>query len=119
MSGQGSVVLLQTSLPEPKAPFAIRILVPDGDPEGVHSIDRMNWTGLGDGPGLKVRVERIIRNWFENQTELNQKLKGILAALWEEAVVRPLERLPDESAGELPEDIRPANVVPFASRVPA
>jgi len=100
-----------------KDPFAIRIFVPDGDPEEVHSIDRMNWTGLRDGSGLKVRVERIIRNWFEKQTELKQK--GILAAMWEEAVVRPLERLSDESAGELPEDIRPANVVPFARRVPA
>tara|TARA_B100000161_G_scaffold245465_1_gene200395 strand:- start:163 stop:510 length:348 start_codon:yes stop_codon:yes gene_type:complete len=28
-------------------PFTIRIFVPDGDPEGVHLIDRMNWTGLG------------------------------------------------------------------------
>ena len=28
-------------------PFTIRILVPDGDPEGVRLIDRMNWTGLG------------------------------------------------------------------------
>lgn len=28
-------------------PFAIRIFVPDGDPEGVRIIDRMNWTGLG------------------------------------------------------------------------
>jgi hypothetical protein len=26
-------------------PFTIRILVPDGDPEGVRLIDRMNWTG--------------------------------------------------------------------------
>ena len=73
----------------------------------------------GAGPGFKVRVERIIRDWFEKQTELNQKLEGVMAALWEEAVVRPLERLSDESAGELPEDIRPANVVPFARRVPA
>ena len=57
----------------------------------------------GAGPGFKVRVERIIRDWFEKQTELNQKLEGVMAALWEEAVVRPLERLSDESAGELPE----------------
>jgi len=28
-------------------PSAIRIFVPDGDPEGVRLIDRMNWTGLG------------------------------------------------------------------------
>ena len=28
-------------------PFTIRIFVPDGDPEGVRMIDRMNWTGLG------------------------------------------------------------------------
>ena len=29
------------------APFTIRVFVPDGDPEGVRLIDRMNWTGLG------------------------------------------------------------------------
>jgi hypothetical protein len=28
-------------------PFTIRIFVPDGNPEGVRIIDRMNWTGLG------------------------------------------------------------------------
>jgi hypothetical protein len=28
-------------------PFTIKIFVPDGDPEGVRIIDRMNWTGLG------------------------------------------------------------------------
>lgn len=28
-------------------PFTIRIFVPDGDPEGVRIIDRLNWTGLG------------------------------------------------------------------------
>src|SRR5262249_55454935 len=28
-------------------PFTIRIFVPDGDPEGVRLIDRMNWTGIG------------------------------------------------------------------------
>jgi hypothetical protein len=32
---------------EVAAPFTIRIFVPDGDPEGVRFIDRMNWTGLG------------------------------------------------------------------------
>lgn len=28
-------------------PYTIRIFVPDGDPEGVRIIDRMNWTGVG------------------------------------------------------------------------
>src|SRR5688572_8962831 len=28
-------------------PFTIRIFVPDGEPEGVRLIDRMNWTGIG------------------------------------------------------------------------
>jgi hypothetical protein len=28
-------------------PFTIRIFVPDGNPEGVRIIDRLNWTGLG------------------------------------------------------------------------
>lgn len=28
-------------------PFTIRIFVPDGDPESVMVIDRMNWTGIG------------------------------------------------------------------------
>lgn len=44
-------------------PFTIRIFVPDGDPEGVRLIDRMNWTGLGlvfprgKWPETKGRVE--------------------------------------------------------------
>lgn len=28
-------------------PFTIRIFVPNGDPEGIRLIDRMNWTGIG------------------------------------------------------------------------
>lgn len=28
-------------------PYTIRIFVPDGDPDGVRIIDRMNWTGVG------------------------------------------------------------------------
>ena len=29
-------------------PFTIRIFVPNGDPEGVRLVDRMNWTGAGN-----------------------------------------------------------------------
>ncbi|MDE0051391.1 MAG: GIY-YIG nuclease family protein [Rhodospirillales bacterium] len=44
-------------------PFTIRIFVPDGDPEGVRLIDRMNWTGIGvvfprlKWPEIKKRSE--------------------------------------------------------------
>jgi hypothetical protein len=46
-----------------KNPFTIRIFVPDGDPEGLRIIDRMNWTGLGivfpreKWPSTKQRAE--------------------------------------------------------------
>src|ERR1700692_2576967 len=44
-------------------PYTIRIFVPDGDPEGLRIIDRMNWTGLGiifprtDWPKIKQRAD--------------------------------------------------------------
>jgi hypothetical protein len=44
-------------------PFTIRIFVPDGDPEGLRIIDRMNWTGLGivfprtDWPKIRLRPD--------------------------------------------------------------
>lgn len=44
-------------------PFTIHIFVPDGDPEGVRIIDRMNWTGVGlvfpriKWPEIKLRPE--------------------------------------------------------------
>lgn len=47
----------------PADPFTIRIFVPDGDPEGVRIIDRMNWTGLGiafprdQWPSIRHRAE--------------------------------------------------------------
>jgi hypothetical protein len=46
-------------------PFTIRIFVPDGDPEGVRLIDRMNWTGLGlvfpraKWPDVRLRPEML------------------------------------------------------------
>ncbi len=44
-------------------PFTIRIFVPDGNPEGIRLIDRMNWTGLGlvfpraNWPAVQKRAE--------------------------------------------------------------
>ena len=44
-------------------PFTIRVFVPDGNPEGVRLIDRMNWTGLGlvfprvNWPAVQKRTE--------------------------------------------------------------
>src|SRR5216683_5168972 len=49
--------------------FTIRIFVPDGDPEGVRLIDRMNWTGLGlafpraKWPTVRLRAE-VLRTAF-------------------------------------------------------
>ena len=46
-------------------PFTLRIFVPDGDPEGVRLIDRMNWTGIGvvfprgKWPEIKQRSEFV------------------------------------------------------------
>ena len=46
----------------PKA-FTMRIFVPNGDPEGLRLIDRMNWTGIGlafprvEWPKIKQRTE--------------------------------------------------------------
>jgi hypothetical protein len=60
---------------------------------------------------VKISKPRVL------QCSLQIALTGVMAALWEEAVVRPVERLSDESAGELPEDIRSANLVPFARPV--
>jgi hypothetical protein len=48
-------------------PFTIRIFVPDGDPEGVRIIDRMNWTGVG------VAFQRT--QW--SQVRLRPELTGI------------------------------------------
>lgn len=28
-------------------PYTIRVFVPDGDPEGVKIVERLNWTGVG------------------------------------------------------------------------
>lgn len=70
----------------------------------------------GGGPGFKGRVERIIKDWFEKQVELNQKLEGVMAARWVEVVLRPLERLSKEGASEFREEYPPSNVVTFARR---
>ena len=46
-----------------KDPYTIRIFVPDGDPDGVRVIDKMNWTGKGivfprsDWPTVRTREE--------------------------------------------------------------
>lgn len=46
-----------------KDPFTIKIFVPDGDPDGVRIIDKMNWTGVGIAfprakwPEIKKRSE--------------------------------------------------------------
>jgi len=43
-------------------PYTIRIVVPDGDPEGIRLIDRMPWTGLGVAFPRNKRQEVQQRN---------------------------------------------------------
>lgn len=45
-------------------PFTIRIFVPNGDPEGVRIIDRMNWTGLGIVFPREKWLETLSRDEF-------------------------------------------------------
>lgn len=66
----------------PNTPFTIRIFVPDGDPDGVRLIDRMNWTGHGivcprqKWPATKQRPEfgrtgvYILSGYKEDENEL-------------------------------------------------
>jgi len=63
-------------------PFTIRIFLPDGDPDGVRIIDRMNWTGVGivfprdKWPETKYRTEfnqtgvYILRGFREEDEDL-------------------------------------------------
>ena len=46
-------------------PFTIRIFVPDGNPEGIRIIDRMNWTGLGIVFPREKWIEASARNDFD------------------------------------------------------
>jgi len=69
--------------------------------------------GWGAGPRFKQRVEKRIIDWFEGRTDLTQKLENVISAVWEENIIRPLQRLTDASAAEPPPE-SPVNVVPFA-----
>lgn len=68
----------------------------------------------GAGPGFKVHVGRIVEKWFEEHVELNQRLETLTAALWDQCVLKPLERLSVESAQEMPEQESSDNIIPFA-----
>ena len=50
-------------------PFTIRIFVPDGDPEGLKLIDRMNWTGIG------LAFPRV--KWLEIRQRSSFKSTGV------------------------------------------
>lgn len=89
---------------------------------GIFAADIAGYSRLmaGDEVGTLARLKAcsaIVDGLMEQGS--TRSWKGVMAALWDETVVRPLERLSVESAGDLPEDIRPANLVPFARRGPA
>ena len=53
-----------------KDPFTIRIFVPDGDPDGVRIIDKMNWTGIG------IAFPRAKWPEIKKRTELSKAVNG-------------------------------------------
>jgi transcriptional regulator with XRE-family HTH domain len=53
-------------------------------------------TQWGAGPGFKARVSRLLADWFEKRTDLNDQLEEIMAAAWDQQVLRQLERLSHE-----------------------
>ena len=73
--------------------FTLRMFVPDGDPEGVRFIDRMNWTGLGivfprsKWPEVRNRAEfgrtgvYILTGYSEGDEDLPTVYVGQAAAL--------------------------------------
>lgn len=67
----------------------------------------------GAGKGFKARVTQLLRNWFENHTDLNDELERILAVAWDQQMISRLERLTNEDFGSDAEVLRSATVVRF------
>ncbi|KFA91587.1 XRE family transcriptional regulator [Archangium violaceum Cb vi76] len=72
----------------------------------------------GGGAGFNYRVSSHLKRWFDEQTELKDKLEKLTLKIWEEKVVGPLARLTNESAAETPES-QTARVLPFPAKRPA
>jgi hypothetical protein len=52
----------------------------------------------GQGPDFKMRVAGHLKQWFERNPALPQKLEEIVNRLWDSQVVSPLQHLSEESA---------------------
>jgi transcriptional regulator with XRE-family HTH domain len=68
----------------------------------------------GAGGGFKVQVTNDLGQWFENRTDLKDKLEEITSTLWDQLVIAPMKRLVAENAPE----VGPlGNLVPFPTKV--
>ena len=54
----------------------------------------------GQGPGFKDRVRGHLEQWFEEHSNLRDKLETVSCVLWEEKVIKPLMRLVEEQSGD-------------------
>ena len=54
----------------------------------------------GRGPGFKQRVRKHLRLWFEEHSDLKDRLEQLTHVLWEEKVIKPLMHLAEEQNGE-------------------
>ena len=52
----------------------------------------------GQGRGFKYRVRDHMETWFDKRSDLRDELERITNALWEEKVIRPIERLTEEGS---------------------
>lgn len=67
----------------------------------------------GAGGGFKMRVASDLESWFEQRSDLKDKLEEITNTLWDQLVIAPMRRLVEENA---PEVGAAGNIIPFPVR---
>ncbi|MCY1073150.1 hypothetical protein [Archangium lansingense] len=72
----------------------------------------------GGGSGFNYRVSSHLKKWFDDHSELKDKLEKLTLKMWEEKVIGPLARLTNETAAETAE-LPAARVLPFPTKRPA
>ena len=64
----------------------------------------------GQGPGFTDRVRDHLERWFEEHSDLRDKLETLTCVLWDEKVIKPLMRLVEEQSGDPSESVRVTDI---------